>query len=97
MRGRQSLILGTYGQQILCYDAVDSGASEWRLAWTRSMSAPVMGVRCEDVTGDGVMELVVVTSRGVQVLQPQLDTVKMVTIERLKTLVARNKDKNNKA
>ena len=47
------------------------------------MSAPVLGVR----------ELVVVTSRGVQVLQPQLDTVKMVTIEieRLKTIVAKNK------
>ena len=30
------------------------------------MSAPVLGVRCEDVTGDGVREVVVITSRGVQ-------------------------------
>ena len=96
MRGRQSLILGTYGQQILCYDAGEDGSSEWRLAWARSMSAPVLGVRCEDVTGDGVRERVVVTSRGVQVLQPQLDTVKMVTIERLRTLVAKNQGQNNK-
>ena len=96
MRGRQSLILGTYGQQILCYEAGEAGSSEWRLAWTRSMSAPVLGVRCEDVTGDGVRELVVVTSRGVQVLQPQLDTVKMVTIERLKSLVASKQRLNDK-
>ena len=94
MRGRHSLLLGTYGQQILCYDLGEDG--EWRLAWSRSMSAPVLGVRCEDVTGDGVREVVVITSRGVQVLQPQLDTVKMVTIERLKKLVAfKQKERHN--
>ena len=45
----------------------------WSLAWRRSLSAPVLSVRCEDLTGDGVRELIVVTTRGVQVLQLQLD------------------------
>ena len=86
MAGRQSLVLGTYGHQILCYDHTEAEAA-WSLAWRRSLSAPVLSVRCEDLTGDGVRELIVVTTRGVQVLQLQLDNVKEVAIQRLKKLV----------
>ena len=88
MKGQNDLILGTYGHQLLSYRHSDQG---WSLAWTRSLSAPVLGLRWEDVTGDGVRELVVVTTRGVQVLQSQLDHVKEVTLERLKKLVKRKK------
>ena len=86
MAGRQSLVLGTYGHQILCYDHTEAEAA-WSLAWRRSLSAPVLSVRCEDLTGDGVRELIVVTARGVQVLQLQLDNVKEVAIQRLRKLV----------
>ena len=84
MKGRNGLILGTYGHQLLYYTETDQG---WRLSWTRSLSAPVLGVRWEDMTGDGVRELVVVTTSGVQVFQSQLDHVKEITLERLKKLV----------
>ena len=84
MRGRNDLILGTYGHQLLSYSLTEQG---WRLGWTRSLSAPVLGVRWEDVTGDGVRELVVVTTRGVQVFQSQLDHVKEVTLQKLRKLV----------
>ena len=88
MKGQNDLILGTYGHQLLSYR---HSAQGWRLAWTRSLSAPVLGLRWEDVTGDGVREVVVVTTRGVQVLQSQLDQVKQVTLDRLKTLVKMKK------
>ena len=91
MKGQNDLILGTYGHQLLSYRHSDQG---WNLAWTRSLSAPVLGLRWEDVTGDGVRELVVVTTRGVQVLQSQLDHVKQVTLERLKKLVKMKKVAN---
>ena len=84
MTGTNCVLLGTYGHMILCYTL---HTDHWTLQWSRSVSAPVLGLRCEDVTGDGVREIVVVTSKGVQVLQPQLDNVKKLTIERLKTLV----------
>ena len=89
MRGRNDLILGTYGHQLLSYSLTDQG---WRLGWTRSLSAPVLGLRWEDVTGDGVREVVVVTTRGVQVLQSQLEHVKEVALERLQKLVRRKRE-----
>ena len=92
MSGHNNIILGTYGQQVLCYQWLED-EDDWVLSWTRSLSAPVLSVRCEDVTGDGVRELVVVTTRGVQVLQLQLDSVKKVTIERLKKLVEMKQSK----
>merc|ERR1719450_116735 len=92
MSGQNNIILGTYGQEVLCYQMEDE--EDWVLSWTRSLSAPVLSVRCEDVTGDGVRELVVVTTRGVQVLQLQLDSVKEVTIERLRKLVEMKQSKS---
>ena len=86
MSGRNSVILGCYGQMVLCYSFIND---LWQCDWRRSMSAPVLSIRCEDVTGDGVRELVVVTSKGVQVLQPQLDNVMKLTLERLKKLATK--------
>jgi len=94
MLGENCLILGTYGQMVLCYKCSSDGV-EWELSWSRQVSAPVLGVRCEDVTGDGVRELVVVTTRGVQVLQPQLDNVKTVTLQRLRKLVQLKESSSN--
>lgn len=84
MSAHNSVILGTYGKMVLCYSFIND---RWQCTWRRSMSAPVLSVRCEDVTGDGVREMVVVTSKGVQVLQPQLDNVMKLTLDRLKKLV----------
>lgn len=86
LTGQYRLVVGTYGQELLVYKQVDEGM-EWELEWSRSLPAPVLGVRWVDMTGDGLRELVVVTSRGVQVLQNQLDLVKEITLDRLKKLV----------
>ena len=89
LTGSYRLVLGTYGQELLVYKMGDS--EEWELEWSKSLPAPVLGVRWVDMTGDGLRELVVITTKGVQVLQNQLDMVKEVTLERLKKLVQRKK------
>ena len=86
LKGQHMLVVGTYGQQLLVYKQVEDG-TDWELEWSRSLLAPVLGVRWVDMTGDGLRELVVITSSGVQVLQSQLDLVKDVTLERLRKLV----------
>jgi len=85
LTGQFRLVLGTYGQELLVYRMGD--AEEWELEWSKSLPAPVLGVRWVDMTGDGLRELVVITTKGVQVLQNQLDIVKEVTLERLRKLV----------
>jgi len=93
LTGQHRLVVGTYGQELLVYRQLDN--VEWELEWSRSLPAPVLGVRWEDMTGDGLRELVVVTTRGVQVLQSQLDFVKEVTLNRLRKLVELKKEENN--
>jgi hypothetical protein len=56
----------TAGQELLVYSLGEDG---WRLDWQRSLPAPILGLHQLDMTGDGLRELVVVTTRGVQVLQ----------------------------
>ena len=86
LKGQHMLVVGTYGQQLLMYKQVEDG-TDWELEWSRSLLAPVLGVRWVDMTGDGLRELVVITGRGVHVLQSQLDWVKDVLLERLRKLI----------
>jgi len=86
LKGQHMLVVGTYGQQLLVYKQVEDG-TDWELEWSRSLLAPVLGVRWVDMTGDGLRELVVITSSEIQVLQSQLDLVNDVLLERLRKLV----------
>lgn len=86
LSGQQKLLLGTYGQEVLVYS--QTGEREWSLDWQRSLPAPIHSLHQLDMTGDGLKELVVVTTRGVQVLQADLATVKEVTLERLQQLLS---------
>jgi len=86
LSGQKKLLLGTYGQELLVYKQNEE--QMWDLEWQRSLPAPILSLCQVDMTGDGVKELVVVTTRGVQVLQADLGSVKKVTIERLRSLVA---------
>ena len=55
------MVLGTYGQELLVYKQTDNG-TDWKLKWSRSLPAPVVGLRWVDMTGYGLRELVLVTS-----------------------------------
>jgi len=84
-QGRPTIMLGTYGQELLGYTQDDSGS--WSLTWHKPVSAPILGIRYADLTGDGVKEVVVITSTGVQVLQHQLESVKEIALTRLHQLI----------
>jgi len=86
LSGQQKLLLGTYGQELLVYSQTEE--QKWELEWQRSLPAPILSLCQVDMTGDGLKELVVVTTRGVQVLQADLASVKEVTLERLRSLVS---------
>lgn len=94
LTGEHRLVLGTYGQELLVYKKVENSC-DWELEWSRSLPAPVLGIRWVDMTGDGLRELVVITTKGVQVLQNQLDTVKEVTLSRLRKLIEQKRSKKS--
>lgn len=66
MDSQPTVLLGTYGQELLAYRLC---SNVWVLAWQRSFSHPILALDYCDVTGDGVRELVSLTTRGVQILQ----------------------------
>ncbi|CAG0891548.1 unnamed protein product [Darwinula stevensoni] len=82
MDGELELLVGTYGQELLVYKE-DEGEKKWRLAWRRSFAAPLLSIRCCDVTGDGMQELIVLTTRGVEVLQHDVEKIGELLARRL--------------
>lgn len=44
----------------------------WCLTNIRKLGAPIFGIMCEDITGDGVKEFIVLTMKGVHILQVQI-------------------------
>ena len=81
--GNLTILLGTHGLKVLAYRREDSG---WKLKWEKRFPAPILGIRYADLTGDGVKELIVITTCGVQVLQHDLEAVKETALRRLNTI-----------
>ncbi|XP_033735939.1 KICSTOR complex protein kaptin-like [Pecten maximus] len=68
----------------------------YKLLWQRSFASPVVGVDRVDIMGDGMDDMVVVTLRGVHVIQPELREVAQVCLERLRDLaLSREKDEED--
>ncbi|KAK3597341.1 hypothetical protein CHS0354_034585 [Potamilus streckersoni] len=72
--------------------AVEEGC----LLWQRSFAYPVIGINKLDIMGDGMEDLIVVTLKGVHVLQPDLHEVAKVCLDRLQMLTDENPDKKEK-
>ncbi|KAJ9582834.1 hypothetical protein L9F63_022793 [Diploptera punctata] len=89
MDGRNEILLGTYGQEVLMYKYME-GTSEktgkWVLKSQRSFANPIHSILYLDVTGDGVKEFVILTLRGVHVMQHNLQDVEKVFNARYKEL-----------
>eukprot|EP00096_Caligus_rogercresseyi_P015335 TRINITY_DN7782_c0_g1_i1.p1 TRINITY_DN7782_c0_g1~~TRINITY_DN7782_c0_g1_i1.p1 ORF type:complete len:425 (-),score=103.37 TRINITY_DN7782_c0_g1_i1:473-1747(-) len=77
--GSVELLLGTYGQVILCYK--ESG-SEWvpqRLGLSsRRFPGPVLNLDYIDLSGDGIKDLVVLTTKALHILQ--IDRMKVLQL-----------------
>lgn len=64
----------------------DSMETSCHLLWQRSFPCPVMGINRLDIMGDGMEDLVIVTLKGLHILQPDLNEVAEVCLERLRLL-----------
>uniref|UniRef100_A0A672P754 Kaptin (actin binding protein) n=1 Tax=Sinocyclocheilus grahami TaxID=75366 RepID=A0A672P754_SINGR len=70
--GQHELLLGTYGQDLLCYKFHQpTGAFEdkLQLLWRRSFKSPLLSLIYLDLDGDGLRELAVLTLKGLHILQ----------------------------
>ncbi|XP_074163022.1 KICSTOR complex protein kaptin isoform X1 [Sminthopsis crassicaudata] len=80
--GKPEILLGTYGQELLCYKSCEAGSlgpglpqatadASFRLLWHRSFASPLLAMEHVDLTGDGLRELAVVSLKGLHILQPE--------------------------
>lgn len=70
MDGKNEILLGTYGHEIFVFSLNEN---QWNLTDRRNFDSPVHSMSYLDLTGDGVRELVVLTQRGVYILQVNKD------------------------
>ncbi|XP_014841907.1 PREDICTED: kaptin [Poecilia mexicana] len=84
--GQKEVLLGTYGQELLCYKFQPAGSGqdgEFQLQWRRSFKSPLLSVIYLDLTGDGLRELAVLTLKGLHILQHSLSCTADLVLERL--------------
>ncbi|XP_010869094.2 KICSTOR complex protein kaptin [Esox lucius] len=84
--GQKELLLGTYGQELLCYKlqhAVKGEEGRFQLLWRRSFKSPVLSIIYLDLTGDGLRELAILTLKGLHILQHSLTSTADLVLQRL--------------
>ncbi|XP_071316815.1 KICSTOR complex protein kaptin [Trachinotus anak] len=81
--GQKEVLLGTYGQELLCYKFHLTGGGQFQLQWRRSFKSPLLSIIYLDLTGDGLRELAVLTLKGLHILQHSLTSTADVVLERL--------------
>ncbi|XP_042355211.1 KICSTOR complex protein kaptin isoform X2 [Plectropomus leopardus] len=84
--GQKEVLLGTYGQELLCYKFQPTGRrrdGQFQLQWRRSFKSPLLSIIYIDLTGDGLRELAVLTLKGLHILQHTLTSTADLVIERL--------------
>lgn len=67
MDGRNEILIGTYEEKVLVYG--ETHEQSWKLIDSKSFDSPIYSICNLDMTGDGVDELVVMSQRGVHILQ----------------------------
>ncbi|XP_012231571.1 KICSTOR complex protein kaptin-like isoform X2 [Linepithema humile] len=83
MDGQNEILLGTYGQEVLIFALTNNS---WELATRKLFDAPVHSISYMDITNDGIKELIVLTQRGVHILQHNITDVRTKWKERYKKL-----------
>uniref|UniRef100_A0A8C4E6Q6 Kaptin (actin binding protein) n=1 Tax=Dicentrarchus labrax TaxID=13489 RepID=A0A8C4E6Q6_DICLA len=84
--GQKEVLLGTYGQELLCYKFQPAGSGrdgQFQLQWRRSFKSPLLSIIYLDLTGDGLRELAVLTLKGLHILQHTLTSTADLVLERL--------------
>lgn len=98
--GAAEILLGTYGQELLCYKyfgANSGGSGQFRPLWARRFPSPLLALEPLDLTGDGLREIAVVCLGGLHVLQHSLEPTARLLRERLRReLENREKEQENR-
>ncbi|KAG8008184.1 KICSTOR complex protein kaptin [Nibea albiflora] len=84
--GQKEVLLGTYGQELLCYKFQPAGSGrdgQFQLQWRRSFNSPLLSIIYLDLTGDGLREMAVLTLKGLHILQHTLTSTAELVLERL--------------
>ncbi|XP_018411522.1 PREDICTED: kaptin isoform X2 [Nanorana parkeri] len=91
--GEPEILLGTYGQELLCYKYIQRPGAErqFQLLWQRSFPSPLLCMAVVDLTCDGLYELAIVCLKGLHILQQSLTKTSRCLIQRLREQVARTK------
>lgn len=86
--GKNEIILGTYGQELLIFKGVflddtgnNSNSIDFQLMWRRSFASPLFAIEYLDLTNDGLKELAVASLSGLHVLQHNLDNAALRNAE----------------
>lgn len=66
--GENEILIGTYGQEVLRYK-YEEESNSWIFFEQRRFGNPIYSIQHFDVTGDGMRELIVLTLKGVHILQ----------------------------
>ncbi|XP_063428011.1 KICSTOR complex protein kaptin-like [Mytilus trossulus] len=67
-------------------DYMGKKCDHFQLLWQKSFACPVMGIDRLDIMGDGMEDLVVVTLKGVHIIQPDLQEIAKVCLERMNNI-----------
>lgn len=84
--GQKEVLLGTYGQELLCYkfdQPVEGTCGTFQLLWRRSFKSPLLSIIYLDLTGDGLRELAILTLKGLHILQYSLSRTADLVLQRL--------------
>lgn len=79
--GRQEILIGTYGEQLLAYKEMND--RKWALIWQKSFNNPIHKLFYTDLTGDGIKDLFLVTLRAVIILQHDYEQVEKIIQARM--------------
>ncbi|GLV39591.1 hypothetical protein CBL_08343 [Carabus blaptoides fortunei] len=82
--GENEILIGSYGKEMLAYKYLKPDG--WQLEGIKSFANPLYAMSYVDVTGDGLRELIVLTLRGVHVIQHEPDDVLEKLESKLKLL-----------
>ncbi|KAK8763550.1 hypothetical protein V5799_033839 [Amblyomma americanum] len=88
MDGVNEVILGTYGQEVLVYklECRSAGRESYELLWHQMVSHPILSIEYMDLTGDGVCELLVLSTKGLHILQHDLRETTSICIDRMEKI-----------
>ncbi|KAF7988500.1 hypothetical protein HCN44_001073 [Aphidius gifuensis] len=84
MDGVNEILLGTYTHEIYVFKI--NCDEKWILSDKRKFDSPVYSMSYLDITNDGMKELIVLTQRGVYILQHDLSKIQKILDKRLAKL-----------